>query len=148
MDAKLFDGLAAKAYDSAMSEDQLKELIVSSNLVTGYGVEVLRDTSATKAYANSFGVGQYLDDKYWATENHKTFSWAEPLQKILKMKYVILPPSAFPGYATDRIKAGITVDSLASAYKGAIASVLERDADSVTFEDPRLRAALPTYVRS
>ena len=52
-----------------------------------------------------------------------------------------LAASAFPGYG-DQIRAGISVDSLASAYKGAIASTLEIDPDSVTFEDPRLRAAL------
>lgn len=140
MDAKLFDGLAAKAYDSGMSEDQLKELIVTSGLVTGYGGEVLGDTSAAKAYANSFGVGKYLDDKYWAQKSQDLFlgrTTAEDIEDEVRN----LAASAFPGYA-DQIKAGITVDSLASAYKGAIASVLERDADSVTFEDPRLRAAL------
>ena len=57
MDAKLFEGLAATAYDSGMSEDQLKELIVTSNLVTGYGGQVLGDTADLKSYANSFGVG-------------------------------------------------------------------------------------------
>ena len=60
MDAKLFDGLAASAYDSGMSEDQLKELIVNSNLVTCYGGKVLGDTADLKSYANSFGVGKYL----------------------------------------------------------------------------------------
>ena len=32
MDAKLFEGLASKAYDSGMDENQLKELIVNSGL--------------------------------------------------------------------------------------------------------------------
>jgi len=140
MDANLFEGLAVKAYDSGMSEDQLKQLIVTSGLVTGYGGEVLGDTSAAKAYANSFGVGKYLDDKYWAQKSQDLFlgrTTAEDIEDEVRN----LAASAFPGYA-DQIKAGITVDSLASAYKGAIASVLERDADSVTFEDPRLRAAL------
>lgn len=140
MDAKLFDGLAAKAYDSGMSEDQLKELIVNSGLVTGYGGDVLGDTAALKTYANSFGVNKYLDDKYWAQKSQDLFlgrTTTEDIQDEVRS----LAASAFPGYA-DQIKAGISVDSLASAYKGAIASTLEIDADSVTFEDPRLRAAL------
>ena len=41
-----------------------------------------------------------------------------------------------------RTSSGISVDSLASAYKGSMASVLERDSDSITYDDPRLRAAL------
>lgn len=140
MDAKLFEGLAAKAYDSGMSEDQLKELIVTSGLVTGYGGKVLGDTSAAKTYANSFGVGKYLDDKYWAQKSQDLFLGRTTTEDI-EDEVRNLAASAFPGYA-DQIKAGISVDSLASAYKGAIASVLEKDPDSVTFEDPKLRAAL------
>ncbi len=140
MDNKLFTGLAQKAYDSGMSEDQLKELIVNSNLVTGYGGEVLGETSALKSYANSFGVGKYLDDKYWAQKSQDLFLGRTTTEDI-EDEVRNLAASAFPGYS-DQIKAGISVDSLASAYKGAIASVLEKDPDSVTFEDPRLRAAL------
>lgn len=140
MDAKLFEGLATKAYDSGMDENQLKELIVNSGLVTGYGGAVLGDTSALKSYANSFGVNKYLDDKYWAQKSQDLFLGRTTTEDI-EDEVRNLAASAFPGYS-DQIKAGISVDSLASAYKGAIASVLEKDADSVTFEDPRLRAAL------
>ena len=49
--------------------------------------------------------------------------------------------SAFPGYA-DQINNGVTLDAISSAYKGAMASILEIDADSVTYSDPRLRRAL------
>jgi hypothetical protein len=140
MDAKLFEGLAVTAYDSGMSEDQLKELIVTSNLVTGYGGQVLGDTADLKSYANSFGVGKYLDDKYWAQKSQDLFLGRTTTEDI-EDEVRNLAASAFPGYS-DQIKAGISVDSLASAYKGAIASVLEKDPDSVTFEDPRLRAAL------
>lgn len=140
VDNKLFMGLVQKAYDSGMDENQLKELIVNSNLVTGYGGEVLGETSALKSYANSFGVGKYLDDKYWTQKSQDLFLGRTTTEDI-EDEVRNLAASAFPGYA-DQIKAGISVDSLASAYKGAIASVLERDADSVTFDDPRLRAAL------
>ncbi len=140
MDSKLFEGLAKTAYDSGMSDDQLKNLIVSSGLVTGYGGEVLGDTSALKKYANSFGVMKYLDDKYWSQKSQDLFlgnTTTEDIEEEVRN----LASSAFPGY-TDQIKAGISVDSLASAYKGSMASVLERDADSITYDDPRLRAAL------
>jgi hypothetical protein len=140
MDNKLFMGLVQKAYDSGMDENQLKELIVNSGLVTGYGGEVLGDTASLKSYANSFGVGKYLDEKYWAQKSQDLFLGRTTTEDI-EDEVRNLAASAFPGYS-DQIKAGISVDSLASAYKGAIANVLEKDADSVTFEDPRLRAAL------
>jgi hypothetical protein len=136
----LFEGLAVKAYDSGMSEDQLKQLIVTSGLVTGYGGEVLGDTAALKSYANSFGVGKYLDDKYWAQKSQDLFLGITTTQDI-EDEVRNLSASAFPVYA-DQIKACISVDSLASAYKGAIASILEKDADSITFDNPQLRAAL------
>ena len=140
MDAKLFEGLAKTAYDSGMSEDQLKNLVVSSGLVTGYGGAVLGDTSSLKNYANSFGVIKYLDEKYWAQKSQDLFlgnTTTEDIEEEVRN----LAASAFPGYS-DQIKAGISVDSLASAYKGSMASVLERDSDSITYDDPRLRAAL------
>lgn len=140
MDATLFDGLAKIAYNSGMDENQLKNLIVNSNLVTGYGGAVLGDTSALKSYANSFGVGQYLDNKYWAQKSQDLFlgnTTTEDIQDEVRN----IAASAFPGYA-EQLKAGISIDSLASAYKGAIASVLEVDPDSITYQDPRLRAAL------
>lgn len=140
MDNALFTGLAQKAYDSGMSEEQLKEFIVKSNLVTGYGGAVLGDTSALKGYANSFGVGQYLDDKYWAQKSQDLFLGRTTTEDI-EDEVRTIAASAFPGYS-EQIKAGISVDALASAYKGAMASILERDADSITFNDPRLRSAL------
>jgi hypothetical protein len=140
VDVKLFEGIAKTAYDSGMSDDQLKDFIVSSGLVTGYGGDVLGDTSSLKSYANSFGVIKYLDEKYWAQKSQDLFlgnTTTEDIEEEVRN----LAASAFPGY-TDQIKAGISVDSLASAYKGSMASVLERDSDSITYDDPRLRAAL------
>jgi hypothetical protein len=140
VDAKLFEGIAKTAYDSGMSDDQLKDFIVNSGLVTGYGGDVLGDTSSLKTYANSFGVIKYLDEKYWAQKSQDLFlgnTTTEDIEEEVRN----LAASAFPGY-TDQIKAGISVDSLASAYKGSMASVLERDSDSITYDDPRLRAAL------
>ena len=140
IDFDLFKGIAKTAYDSGMSDDQLKDFIVNSGLVTGYGGDVLGDTSSLKSYANSFGVIKYLDERYWAQKSQDLFlgnTTTEDIEEEVRN----LAASAFPGY-TDQIKAGISVDSLASAYKGSMASVLERDSDSITYDDPRLRAAL------
>lgn len=140
MDAKLFEGLAQTAYDSGMNEDQLKQLIVSSNLVTGYGGNVIGSTDALKSIANSYGVSKYLDDKYWNQKSQDLFLGITTTQDI-ENEIKNIAASAFPAYA-DQIKAGISMDASSSSYKSAIASILEVDPNSVTYEDPRLRAAL------
>lgn len=140
MDAKLFEGLAQTAYDSGMNEDQLKQLIVSSNLVTGYGGNVIGSTDALKSVANSYGVGKYLDDKYWNQKSQDLFLGITTTQDI-ENEIKNIAASAFPAYA-DQIKAGISMDASSSSYRSAIANILEVDPNSITYEDPRLRAAL------
>ena len=49
--------------------------------------------------------------------------------------------SAFPAYAS-QIEKGVSLEALASAYKSSMANILERDPDSISFEDPYLRRAL------
>lgn len=141
IDAGSFDKLAQQAFDSGMDFNQLKQLIVSSNVLTGsFGGQILGDTTSLKSYANSFGVSNYLNDKYWSQKQRDLFMGNTTTEDI-EGEIRKLAASAFPGYA-DQINAGITVDSIASAYKGSMATILERDADSITYEDPRLRAAL------
>jgi hypothetical protein len=140
MDAKLFEGLAKTAYDSGMDENQLKNLIVSSNLVTGYGGAIIGETDSLKAYANSFGVTKYLNDQYWAQKSQDLFlgnATVDDIQNEIKN----IAASAFPMYA-DPIRNGVTVQSIASSYIGAKASILEKDPNSITIEDPDVRAAL------
>jgi hypothetical protein len=61
----------------------------------------------------------------------------DDIQAEIRMKSA----SAFPAYA-EQINNGVSVDSLASAYKGAISTILEVDPDSVTYNNPYLRRAL------
>jgi len=140
IDNAAFELLAADAYAKGMDDNQFDQAIMVSGKITGFGGNILGDTTALKAYANSFGVIKYLDDNYWTQKQKDLFAGsvtADDIQKEIRDKAA----SAFPGY-TDQINSGITVDSIASAYKGAMANILERDADSITYDDPRLRAAL------
>lgn len=135
-----FDALAQQAYETGMDDSQFDQLILKSGTITGFGGEVLGDVSSLKAYANSFGVGNYLNTDYWNNVSRNLFagvSTTEDIQNEIRRQAA----SAFPMYAT-QIEAGVSVDAIASAYKGAIASILERDADSITYQDPYLRSAL------
>jgi hypothetical protein len=140
IDTAAFELLAADAYAKGMDDNQFDQAIMVSGKITGFGGNILGDTTALKAYANSFGVDKYLDTNYWTQKQKDLFMGSvtsDDIQKEIRDKAA----SAFPGY-TDQINNGITVDSIASAYKGAMANILERDADSITYDDPRLRAAL------
>lgn len=140
IDNAAFELLAADAYAKGMDDNQFDQAIMVSGKITGFGGNILGDTTALKAYANSFGVNKYLDANYWNQKQKDLFMGsvtADDIQKEIRDKAA----SAFPGY-TDQINNGVTIDSIASAYKGAMANILERDADSITYDDPRLRAAL------
>jgi hypothetical protein len=135
-----FDSLAVNAYERGLDDNQFDELIRFSGKITGFGGNIIGDTSSLKSYANSFGVGKYLGQAYWDQKSRDLFTGTTTTDDI-QAEIRATAASAFPGYS-DQINNGISVDSIASAYKGAMANVLERDADSITFEDPTLRAAL------
>jgi hypothetical protein len=135
-----FNTLASQAYERGLDDSQFDELIKFSGKITGFGGNILGDTSSLKSYANSFGVGKYLGQAYWDQKSRDLFTGTTTLDDI-QAEIRSTAASAFPGYS-DQINNGISVDSIASAYKGAMANILERDADSITFEDPTLRAAL------
>ena len=135
-----FDELVAKAYDLGMDDNQLDQFLLTSGKITGFGGSVLGDTSALKNYAASFGVSNYLNSNYWEQKQKDLFAGTvtiDDIQAEIRMKSA----SAFPSYA-DQIGNGVSVDSIASAYKGAMANILEIDQDSITYNDPRLRQAL------
>jgi len=135
-----FDKLAATAYDRGLDDNQFDELIKFSGKITGFGGNILGDTSSLKSYANSFGVSKYLGDAYWKQKSTDLFTGNTTIEDI-QAEIRTTAASAFPGYA-DQINNGISVDAIGSSYKGAMANILERDADSITFEDPILRSAL------
>jgi hypothetical protein len=135
-----FDKISEDAYSRGLSDNQFDEVILFSGKITGFGGKTLGDTSTLKSYAQSFAATGYFNDAYWSQKSRDLFAGTtttEDIQAEIRDKAA----SAFPGYA-DQIKNGTSVDAIASAYKGAMANILERDADSITYDDPRLRQAL------
>ena len=135
-----FDKIAENAYERGLDDNQFDEVLLFSGKITGFGGKILGDTSDLKSYAQSFAATGYFNDAYWSQKSRDLFAGTtttEDIQAEIRDKAA----SAFPGYA-DQIKNGTSVDAIASAYKGAMANILERDADSITYNDPRLRQAL------
>lgn len=140
IDGATLDSILSQAYEKGLDDNQVDNLIKFSGAITGFGGDILGDTSSLKAYANAFGVGKLLDTAYWDQKANELFmgtTTAEDIQAQIRATSA----SAFPGYV-DQINNGVTVDSIASAYKGTMAAILERDADSISYDDPTLRAAL------
>lgn len=135
-----FDKIAEDAYARGLDDNQFDEVLLFSGKISGFGGKILGDTSDLKSYAQSFAATGYFNDAYWTQKSRDLFAGTtttEDIQAEIRDKAA----SAFPGYA-DQIKNGTSVDAIASAYKGAMANILERDADSITYDDPRLRQAL------
>jgi hypothetical protein len=102
------------------------------------GGDALQTADALKSYANSFGMS-YSPSQYdkWTRD---IFTGVQTLDD-LKNQVRIDSASAYPVYS-EQISKGVSMDSLASAYKTSIANVLEIDPDSVGWNDPNLRRAL------
>lgn len=126
-----------QAYDNGLSEAQidLKALTAFKGTLGG---ETLGDVQALKSYAQAFGVGyqQSMFDQ-WSKDIFAGILTPEDVQARIRQDSA----SAFPAYA-DQINRGVSMDAIASAYKTSMANILERDPDSITFEDSRLRKAL------
>ena len=140
IDKNTFEELARDAYVKGLDDNQLDQALLTSGKVTGFGGDVLGSTDELTMYANQFGVDNYFTKEYWAQKSQDLFAGItteEDIQKEIRDKAA----SAFPAYA-EQIANGVSMEAIASAYKGAMSSILEKDSNSFTWQDSRLRAAL------
>ena len=137
IDTATFDSLVNNAYAKGMSDDQLDQAIATSGKISGFGGNILGDTTQLKSYATSFGVGTLLNDAYWTSKQNALFQGtitSEDIQKEIRD----LSASAFPAYA-DGINNGVSLASQASNVIQSYATFLEVDAESVDFNNPTVR---------
>jgi hypothetical protein len=143
MDPAQLDSLLQTGYDTGLTEDQVNDLVVKSGKVSGYGGTTLGSVTELQAYANQFGVGNLLNKAYWDGKSARLFSGettAEDIQAEIKG----LSASAFPAYA-DGINKGISLFQQASNVTQTIATFLEKDPDTIDFNDPLARQ-IASYV--
>jgi len=137
IDTTTFDRLVEDAYARGLDDNQLDQAILTSGKITGFGGDVLGDTTVLKSYANSYGVNQLLNDSYWTQKSKDLFAGtvtANDIQKEIRT----LSASAYPAYA-DQILAGVSFDSQTSNVKQSIATFLERDPETITNDDKTFR---------
>ena len=137
IDTATFDSLVNNAYAKGMSDDQLDQAIAASGKITGFGGNILGDTTTLKSYASSFGVNNLLNDAYWTSKQTALFQGTVTTEDIQK-EIRDLSASAFPAYA-DGIANGISIASQASNVLTSYATFLELDPETVDFNNPTVR---------
>lgn len=133
-------------FEHGMTDTQVDNLIVSSGNLGKPGGTTLGTVDQLKAYADSYGVSNLFDDKYWANQSQMLFQGLTTMDDI-QSNIRTTAASAYPAYAEGLLN-GKSMDVQASAYKNAMATLLELDPNSISWNDPRLRRALqsPTPV--
>lgn len=131
---------ADNAFELGLTDSQFDNKIIQQSKTGKIGGDIGGVAAELQSYANSFGVGKLLNASYWEQKKKDLFAGtitSEDIQTDIRNTSA----SMFPAYA-DQIQNGISVDSLASSYKGTIASVLEVDADAITYDNQHLKKAL------
>jgi len=137
IDTATFDALVNDAFAKGMSDDQLDQAIAASGKITGFGGNILGDTTTLKTYAASFGVNNLLNDAYWTSKQNALFQGTVTTEDIQK-EIRDLSASAFPAYA-DGIANGLSIASQASNVITSYATFLELDPETVDFNNPTVR---------
>lgn len=122
------------AYDKGLTDNQVDNLLKFSTKVTGFGGETLGDINSLKTFANSYGVGSLLNQTYWDTKSKSLFS-GEITDVDIQEEIKTLSASSFPAYAPGIMK-GISLAAQASNITTTYANLLEKDPDTVTFDNP------------
>jgi len=132
------DATLEAAYLGGWDDNQLDIKALAGKGTKPLGGDALGTADALKTFANSFGMA-YSASQYdkWSID---IFSGTTTIDD-LKNKVKTDAASAYPAYS-DQIMKGVSVDSLASAYRTSIANILEVDPDSVDYNNPFLRRAL------
>lgn len=137
IDTATFEALVSNAFAKGMSDDQLDQAIAASGKITGFGGNILGDTTTLKTYAASFGVNSLLNEAYWTSKQNALFQGTVTTEDIQK-EIRDLSASAFPAYA-EGIANGLSIASQASNVITSYATFLEKDPETVDFNNPTVR---------
>jgi len=137
IDTESFNKIISDGYAQGMSDAQLDQAIAASGKITGFGGNILGDTTNLKTYASTFGVNNLLNDSYWTAKQNALFMGSITTEDI-QQEIRTLSASAFPGYA-DGINNGLSLSAQASNVIQSYATFLEKDADTVDFNNPTIR---------
>jgi hypothetical protein len=125
------------AYENGMTEDQVDTLVIKTGDVKGFGGDTLSSINRLKTFAGSYGVDNLLNKAWWDTKSQQLFTGDTTLTDI-EQSIKELSASAYPAYA-DGIMRNVPLSAQASNVTQTIASLLEVDPDTLSFNDPRVQ---------
>lgn len=125
------------AYENGMTEDQVDSIIIKSGEVKGIGGSTLGSISELQSYARAYGVDTLLNKTWWDTKSQQIFTGDTTIDDI-QQSIKELSASAYPAYA-DGIMKNVSLAAQASNVTQTIASLLEIDPDTLSFNDPRVQ---------
>ena len=137
LDETTFNSVMQDAYDKGLDDAQI-DLQALSKFKGSLGGDTLGKVQSLEEYADTFGMSYSkatLDS--WS---QGIFSGTNTLYDIQE-KIRRDSASAYPVFADD-INKGTSLDALASAYKSSMATILEIDSDTISWNDPTFRRAL------
>jgi hypothetical protein len=128
------------AYENGMTADQVDSIIIKSGEVKGIGGSTLGSISELQSYARAYGVDKLLNKTWWDTKSQQIFTGDTTIDDI-QQSIKELSASAYPAYA-DGIMKNVSLAAQASNVTQTIASLLEIDPDTLSFDDPRVQKIL------
>jgi len=140
IDEATFNALAEKAYKDGLDDNQFDQSVIATGKITGYGGNVLGDTSSLKSFANSFGVSGLLNQAYWSGKSSQLFAGTTTTEDI-QQEIKTLAASAFPAYA-EGIMNGVSLDVQASNIIQTVATYLELDPNGLSYQDDTVKKML------
>jgi len=124
------------AFEFALDDDVLDKLIVEFGklgTVTGAAGATIEEL---QQYANSFGVSELFDNKYWDSQRQAMFlgtTTAFDIQNDIKTRAA----AAYPAWA-EGINAGKSMDVQAGWLKSIVAKDLGIDPNTLSWDDPMI----------
>lgn len=137
LDETTFNSVMQDAYDKGLDDAQI-DLQALGKFKGTIGGDTLGKVQTLEEYADTFGMSYSkatLDS--WSQGIFSGTNTLSDIQEKIRRDSA----SAYPIFADD-INKGTSVDALASAYKSSMASILEIDADTISWTDPTFRRAL------
>lgn len=140
IDEATFNALAEKAYKDGLDDNQFDQSVMATGKITGFGGNVLGDTSTLKSFANSFGVSGLLNQAYWSGKSSQLFAGTTTTEDI-QQEIKTLAASAFPAYA-EGIMNGVSLDVQASNIIQTVSTYLELDPNGLSYQDETVKKML------
>lgn len=137
LDEATFNTVIQDAYDKGLDDAQI-DLQALSKFKGTLGGDTLGKVQTLEEYAKSFGMSYSQTTlNSWSQGIFSGTNTIFDIQEKIRKDAA----SAYPVFADD-INKGTSVDALASAYKSSMATILEIDADTISYNDPTFRRAL------